>query len=144
MMTQTADQTDRDRAYAQRLYLEQRLLQERKRAAETVERLDERVEELGPLSDGDLSLFPTHPADEASDAMQRELDSALATGAGETFARIEAALSLLYTDPDRYGLCRECGERIAFERLDLIPWAELCEACESRRETGAGEREPAR
>jgi RNA polymerase-binding transcription factor DksA len=144
MRTATADQSERDRAAAQRLYLEQRLLQERKRAEDMVKRLDERVETLGPLSDGDLSLFPTHPADEGSDTMQREIDTALATGAGETFAQIEAALELLYTDPERYGICRGCAERIAFERMDLIPWTDLCEVCESRREASTAEVEAVR
>ncbi len=40
-------------------------------------------------------------------------------------AEIDAALQRLYEAPERFGLSELTGEPIAFERLDLIPWARI-------------------
>jgi len=34
----------------------------------------------------------------------------------------------------RYGICRECGERIAKARLKVMPFATRCVACQARLE----------
>jgi RNA polymerase-binding transcription factor DksA len=39
---------------------------------------------------------------------------------------IDEALERLYHRPDEYGRCEKTGEPIAYERLDLIPWARTC------------------
>ncbi len=44
---------------------------------------------------------------------------------------IDAALARIYGDADRFGHCGECGDLIPFERLDLMPWASRCPACEA-------------
>jgi DnaK suppressor protein len=38
-------------------------------------------------------------------------------------------------DAGRYGLCRDCGEAIAPARLQAMPFATRCVACQSRSET---------
>ena len=47
--------------------------------------------------------------------------------------RIELALRRI--DEDSYGDCLECGEPIAFARLQVQPYANLCIGCQSARET---------
>ncbi len=47
--------------------------------------------------------------------------------------RIELALQRL--DEDSYGDCLECGEPIAFARLQVQPYASLCIGCQSARES---------
>jgi DnaK suppressor protein len=37
-----------------------------------------------------------------------------------------------------YGCCAGCGEAIALKRLDIIPWATHCVACQSRAEQRQG------
>jgi DnaK suppressor protein len=44
---------------------------------------------------------------------------------------IERALEKL--DEGTYGVCDDCGEPIAPERLDAIPWAAVCVRDASRR-----------
>ena len=38
-------------------------------------------------------------------------------------------------DDDSYGTCLECGEPIAYARLEAQPFAGLCIVCQSARET---------
>jgi len=44
--------------------------------------------------------------------------------------RIDAALARLAAGA--YGICADCGNSIAARRLEAIPWAERCIACEER------------
>lgn len=39
-----------------------------------------------------------------------------------------------------YGICEDCGKPILVERLEALPWATLCVACQGRREQGKGRR----
>jgi len=48
--------------------------------------------------------------------------------------RVRAALSKLDTNPSAYGRCEDCQSPIPLERLQLVPWAECCAACQRRRE----------
>src|SRR5256885_3979983 len=76
---------------------------------------------------GDLSKMPFHPADLATDEMNRELDESNATRASRELAEIDAALERLYKSPADFGVCEEDGREIPFERLDIIPWARTCD-----------------
>lgn len=48
--------------------------------------------------------------------------------------RVERALKKLATDPATYGKCEDCGTAILLERLQIVPWAECCAACQRKRE----------
>jgi DnaK suppressor protein len=41
---------------------------------------------------------------------------------------VEAALARI--DSEEYGLCADCGSAIPSSRLDAIPWAARCIACQ--------------
>ena len=62
----------------------------------------------------------------------RELDMALNDRELAELGAVSAALRRL--KEGGYGLCTDCGEGIAFDRLKVEPWALRCIACESRRE----------
>ncbi len=47
-------------------------------------------------------------------------------------AQVEAALGRL--DTGRFGLCTDCAEPIAAQRLNVQPWASRCMACQTRFE----------
>ena len=49
--------------------------------------------------------------------------------------RIEAALARI--DEGGYGTCAGCGATIARRRLEALPWAVRCAACETARESSA-------
>ena len=62
----------------------------------------------------------------------RELDMALNDRELAELGAVSAALRRL--KEGGYGVCADCGEDIAFDRLKVEPWALRCIACESRRE----------
>ena len=65
----------------------------------------------------------------------RELDMALNDRELAALGAVSAAL--LRLKQGRYGLCADCGESVAFDRLKVEPWVLRCIACESRRERAA-------
>ena len=65
-------------------------------------------------------------------AIERERDLALSATARHTVEEIEAALARIAAGT--YGYCEMCGDRIPMQRLEAIPWADLCVPCKSRGE----------
>ena len=101
--------------------VEQRLLDERRGALETLGTLDDRAGD-----DGELSNYPQHLADEGTDTMEQEKSFLLASAEGRRLYQIDEALRRLYKQPDDFGNCAVCGKEIEGERLDLIPWTTTC------------------
>ncbi len=63
---------------------------------------------------------------------ERELDMALSDRETRELGEVSAALRRLHGEG--FGLCSDCKDEIAFDRLKVEPWALRCVACESRRE----------
>lgn len=119
----------------QRDHLEQRLLKERQRAVKAVRQLDE---SLAPQEeDGDLTNYPFHLADEGTDTIEQEQSFLLRSQEGRLLNNIDDALRTLYKEPDSYGKCMSCGNNVAFERLDIVPWAKHCLDCQQVEESNA-------
>jgi DnaK suppressor protein len=110
----------------QRQHLEARLQEERERVLRTLRQSDETRSVSESERSGEISNLPFHLADIGSESYEQEMDLALAQRASEELRVIDEALQRFYQTPDRYGICEETGEPIAFERLDLIPWARTC------------------
>ena len=53
---------------------------------------------------------------------------------GDTLGRAQRALDKLDHAPDDAGTCEECGEDIPWGRLKAMPYAELCVACQDKRD----------
>ena len=64
---------------------------------------------------------------------QQQMAIANQQQAGGILQRIELALQRI--DEGSYGDCLECGEPIAFARLQVQPFANLCIGCQSARES---------
>jgi DnaK suppressor protein len=112
----------------QREHIENRLHEERERTLQVLNGiLADTSSQTEQDAAGDLSKVPFHPADLATDEMNRELDESNATRASRELAEIDAALERLYTSPADFGVCEEDGREIPFERLDIIPWARTCD-----------------
>lgn len=117
--------------------LEARLKEEREQALRALRHLEEDEQVPPQQSSGDVSGYPSHMADRATDTEEEERDFQMATAESDTLSRIDAALELLYEDPARYQTCERCGKPIGTERLDIVPWTRLCAGC-AREEEGAG------
>ncbi len=105
-------------------HLEKRLHEERTRLLEQLQDFteEESSEDSQDLA-GDLSKFPTHPADLGTDVANEELEASVSTRRSAEIAEIDAALERLATSPETFGLDEQSGEEIPFARLDIIPYA---------------------
>lgn len=123
----------------QRAHLEERLLRERERALEALAQFNERAKVAPTEDDGEVTRYPFHLADEGTDTFEREREFLLASKEGRFVYWIDDALRTLYKEPERFGRCMECDAEIAFERLDIVPWAQLCIDCQRAEESRPGE-----
>lgn len=70
----------------------------------------------------------------ASQVFEQQRDLALRDRASQQLELVDAALARL--DEGTFGRCLRCGREIAPERLEALPWAAHCIACQ--RELGRG------
>lgn len=112
----------------------ERLLDERKRVQAAIENLH--AESPGSLEDetGELvnSSSDNHMADTATETFDRELSDTLHDNSGAVLTAIDAALERI--DQGTFGTCIRCGKPIAPERLEALPYAELCIDCKREAE----------
>jgi DnaK suppressor protein len=74
-------------------------------------------------------------ADQASGNNEVHIQLKLKQTDAKILRNIEEALVRI--DKGTYGICRECGERIAEARLNAIPWARLCIKCKEKEKQSA-------
>ncbi|HXT14997.1 MAG TPA: TraR/DksA C4-type zinc finger protein [Gemmatimonadaceae bacterium] len=117
-------------------HFEQRLLAERKRAVAQVAQFDDDLRLSPDDTDGEITSWRFHMADEGSDTFEREQNFLLASREGQLVWHIDQALRRIYASPERYGRCDECRSKIGFERLDAIPYATHCVHCKQTWEGG--------
>src|SRR5689334_23944948 len=115
-------------------HLEKRLLEERARVIKELGHYGESFNSSLQASDGDLSSYSFHMADQGTDAMEREKAFLFASQEGRYLWHIDEALRRLYRAPESFGKCHQCGNEIAFDRLDALPHARYCIDCKQREE----------
>ena len=105
----------------------QMLLEERERVTRAIEYLHE--ENPGSIEDetGEEGGFDNHLGDTATVTFDREVDYTLEENSEAVLKAIEAALGRI--EAGTYGTCQRCGREIAPERLEALPYAELCIDC---------------
>ena len=112
----------------------ERLQDERGRVQAALENLDH--ENPGSLEDetGELvnSSADNHMADTATETFDRELADTLHENADAVLAAIDGALKRI--ENGTYGKCINCGQDISPERLEALPYAELCIDCKREAE----------
>ena len=117
-------------------HIEKRLLEERARVMKELGYYGEQFKGTLQSSDGDLSAYSFHMADQGTDAMEREKQFLFASKEGRYLWHVNEALRRLYKAPEKFGLCHECGEEVGYDRLDALPHARLCIKCKAREEDG--------
>src|SRR5437764_4897948 len=109
-------------------HFRERLEDERKRAQEAIDRLHK--DNAGSLEDetGELvsGSADNHPADTATETVDREIDYTLEENSTNLVREIDAALERI--EAGTYGICETCGNPIEPERLEHLPWANECAA----------------
>lgn len=77
--------------------------------------------------------------DRANNSYNRELMFSLSDGERQLVLQIDAALRRM--DEGAYGRCANCGQTIAVQRLQAVPWARFCIDCQEMAEKGLLEAE---
>jgi RNA polymerase-binding protein DksA len=75
-----------------------------------------------------------HPADVATITVDREIDYTLEENEERVLAAIDGALKRI--EAGTYGNCQTCGQPIAVERLEAVPYTTQCIDCKRREEHG--------
>lgn len=75
-------------------------------------------------STGDLSINDNHPGDLGTEMFERGKDIALNEDKEMELHSVESSLSKM--SAGTYGICKECGHPIPYERLEALPTAETC------------------
>jgi RNA polymerase-binding protein DksA len=81
---------------------------------------------------GSLSTMPSHLGEMASETYEQELSIEFLSKVQEELQQIEEALARI--DARSYGVCEDCGGTIPQVRLEALPTARFCIACQSRAE----------
>ena len=101
-----------------------RLTEKRSRLQSELRRLDEeRIELTRPA--GELSNLPTHNADRADEGL--EVQIVVQDTLTDELQQIDAALQHIHDGT--YGICENCNQSIAPERLAALPFATHCIVC---------------
>jgi len=85
-----------------------------------LEELGEPIESPGQMTYGSQAAAASHVFEQQRDLALRERSRA-------ELAQVEAALARL--DDGTYGTCTSCGNPIAPERLEALPWVATCIDC---------------
>jgi len=99
--------------------IRERLLAERTRTRDSI--ANDRIVAPGPMTYGSQAAA-------ASQVFEQQRDLALREKEEQHLEAVEAALARL--DAGTYGRCTSCGQQIAAERSDALPWAALCIECQ--------------
>ena len=73
-------------------------------------------------------------ADQADSCYTKESLFQQSSSARDLLTLVQAALRR--DDEGDFGLCVECGEPVQKKRLDAVPWARHCMACQELQEKG--------
>jgi DnaK suppressor protein len=73
-------------------------------------------------------------ADRATSAFQREFSFSLSENEGQMLRLIDEALARL--ENGRFGMCIHCEQPIEKQRLQAVPWARHCIACQEQQDRG--------
>ena len=116
---------------------------QRARLRTALQRLRGELLRTGPvkIEPNRTDAVSTGVADEDAQALSEMLQvlaSQRNRGQAELLGHVDRALHKLVDAPEDFGLCEECEEEIAPKRLDLMPWAHLCPACQAKREPARG------
>lgn len=102
----------------------QRLIEERNEILESFSGQDEQMKKIvDNIEAGD-------EADRASERIDSTLLNSLSEASNRRLTQINNALERI--KQGKFGICRECGKEIPQGRLEAIPYAALCIACQTK------------
>jgi RNA polymerase-binding transcription factor DksA len=112
--------------------LRQKLLAEQKRLQGQADELAAEAEQLARDREGGDTQFDEESGDGDTVNIERERDLLLSASARQVVDEIDDALARM--KKGTYGVCTPAGRRLPLERLEAIPWANVCVDCKARAE----------
>ncbi len=110
-------------------FYEEKLLKEKQKSLDYIQKINEAQKESVRDSSGDASAYAIHQADHGSDTYYRENEVLLLEKEHEKIKTLNVALKRIYEGT--FGICEICGKRINPKRLEIIPYAAFCIECRS-------------
>ncbi len=102
----------------------ERLNAERDRLTEVRDAASRLSTAANEASQGELSTADQHPAEQATETLERELDLGVLQSVDGELTELQAAIERL--DAGKYGVCEVCGKSIPDGRLEAMPAARYC------------------
>lgn len=100
------------------------LLKEKARLESELEYVDSTMDQSQKEWSGEDNLYDNHPGDQGTDTEMREGDLSLHYNTRDLLGKVNAALKRI--DEGTYGFCVVCGRPIEKERLEALPYVDLC------------------
>ncbi|MFJ7640504.1 TraR/DksA C4-type zinc finger protein [Peribacillus sp. NPDC097225] len=106
------------------LKLKEELLSEKEQLQQRIKN-DETVTKQSQTDfSGEISSYDNHPADLGTELFDKERYQAINEHAEEEIGKIDLALEAI--KEGTYGVCKECGKDIPYERLEVVPSTLYC------------------
>lgn len=110
-------------------YFKEKLINERERVLNLIIQMKENgVINFNIEAASEISFYDNHPSDTAAELFDKERGLALKGNEISIIKKIDDALNSI--EKDTYGKCKSCGKDIIEARLEFIPYAENCVACQ--------------
>jgi RNA polymerase-binding protein DksA len=112
--------------------LRQKLLEEKQRLAQQADELSAEAEQLAVEREAGDTQFDEESGEGDTVNVERERDLLLSASARQVVEEIDEALTRI--KKGTYGVCKYAGRKLPLERLEAIPWANVCVDCKARAE----------
>jgi len=93
---------------------------------------DDTLKKSQKEASGDISGYTYHMADVATDTYDREFSLGIASNERKMLYELDDALKKI--EEGTFGICEDCKNLIAKNRLKAVPQARLCVKCQQKRE----------
>ncbi|MEX0664614.1 MAG: TraR/DksA C4-type zinc finger protein [Acidimicrobiia bacterium] len=112
--------------------LRQKLVAEKERLQNQAEELAAEAEQLAAEREAGDTQFDEESGEGDTVNVERERDLLLSATARQVVEEIDEALTRI--KKGSYGVCKPAGRKLPLERLEAIPWANVCVDCKARAE----------
>jgi RNA polymerase-binding protein DksA len=112
--------------------LRQKLIEEKQRLAQQADELTAEAEQLATEREAGDTQFDEESGEGDTVNVERERDLLLSASARQVIEEIDEALARM--KKNNYGVCKYAGRKLPLERLEAIPWANVCVDCKARAE----------
>jgi DnaK suppressor protein len=116
----------------------ERLIAERDRLVSVREAASRLSTAANDSAERELSSVDQHPAEQATETLEREIDLSVLASVDSELAEVTAALARV--EAGTYGKCEICGKQIAEGRLEAMPATRYCVEDQAKAERAAGQR----